>query len=69
MRAGDIQRFGAIVRTANQFRPGGMVTEVDLDDEAGVYIYEVEIVAPSGVEWNVDYDAKTGAVLSQRRGN
>lgn len=69
MRAGDILRFGAILRTANQFRPGGVVTEVDLDDEAGIYIYEVEVVSRGGIEWDVDYDAKTGAVLSQRRGN
>lgn len=67
IRAGDILPFGAIVRTGNQFRPGGVITEVDLDEEAGIYIYEVEVVGPAGIEWGVDYDAKTGAVLSQRR--
>lgn len=69
IRAGDILPFGAIVRAGNQFRPGGVVTEVDLDDEAGIYIYEAEIVDRQGIEWDVDYDAKTGAVLSQRRGD
>jgi uncharacterized membrane protein YkoI len=67
VRTGEILSFGAILPRAQQVQSGSVLTEADLDNEAGIYVYEVEIVNRRGIEWEVDFDAQTGAVRSQRR--
>jgi uncharacterized membrane protein YkoI len=42
---------------------------MDLDDETGLFNYEVGIVDLQGIEWDFDYDAKSRAVLGYRRGD
>jgi uncharacterized membrane protein YkoI len=42
---------------------------MDLDDETGLFNYEVGIVDPQSIEWDFDFDAKIGAVLGNRRGD
>jgi uncharacterized membrane protein YkoI len=67
VRIGEILSFAAILSKVQQVQSGSVVTEADLDGKAGVYVYEVEIVTRRGIEWDVDFDAQTGAVLRQRR--
>jgi uncharacterized membrane protein YkoI len=43
------------------------VVEIDLDRKRGRYIYEIEIVDDQGVEWELDYDARTGELLRTER--
>jgi uncharacterized membrane protein YkoI len=69
IRAGDILPFGAIVRRGNLVRLCRVVTEMDLDDETGLFNYEVGIVDPQSIEWDFDFDAKIGAALGYRRGD
>ncbi|MFS0654396.1 PepSY domain-containing protein [Bacillus sp. 179-C3.3 HS] len=43
----------------------GTVTDSDLDQEDGVYIYEIEITTPNGDEVDFEISAKTGKILKQ----
>jgi len=47
--------------------PGATVTDSELEDEYGRYIYKVELRDTQNVEWDVDMDAKTGEVLKDER--
>ena len=47
--------------------PGSTVTDSELEEEYGRYIYKVELRDAQNVEWDVDLDAKTGEVLKDAR--
>lgn len=47
--------------------PGATVTDTELEDSYGRYIYKVELRDGQNVEWDVDLDAKTGEVLKDVR--
>lgn len=47
--------------------PGATVTDTELEDSYGRYIYKVELRDAQNVEWDVDLDAKTGEVLKDER--
>lgn len=47
--------------------PGATVTDTELEDSYGRYIYKVELRDSQNVEWDVDLDAKTGEVLKDER--
>ncbi|MHC6224997.1 PepSY domain-containing protein [Pseudomonas sp. X10] len=49
--------------------PGSTVTDTELENEYGRYIYKVELRDAQNVEWDVDLDAKTGEVLKDERDN
>jgi len=49
--------------------PGATVTDTELEDRYGRYIYKVELRDAQNVEWDVDLDAKTGEVLKDERDN
>lgn len=49
--------------------PGATVTDSELEDEYGRYIYKVELRDAQSVEWDVDFDAKTGEILKDARDN
>ncbi|MBM7607734.1 putative membrane protein YkoI [Lysinibacillus composti] len=42
----------------------GTVTEVELDDENGLVVYDVEINAKDGTQQSVKVDAKTGKIVN-----
>lgn len=42
----------------------GQVLDVELDDEDGVLIYEIELLGPGGRKLELEYDASTGRLLS-----
>ncbi|CAG8868787.1 hypothetical protein PS627_03170 [Pseudomonas fluorescens] len=47
--------------------PGATVTDTELEDSYGRYIYKVELRDGQNVEWDVDLDAKTAEVLKDER--
>ena len=47
--------------------PGATVTDSELEEEYGRYIYKVELRDAQNVEWDVDMDARTGEVLKDER--
>jgi uncharacterized membrane protein YkoI len=45
----------------------GTIVDADVDRKFKKYYYEIEIVDAQGVEWQVDIDAKTGAVRKVKK--
>jgi uncharacterized membrane protein YkoI len=45
----------------------GRVLEVDLEEEHGNWIYEIELLDPSGTVWELEVDATNGTVLERER--
>lgn len=58
-----IKSLDELKATAVAKHPGATVTDSELEDEYGRYIYKVELRDKQNVEWDVDLDAKTGEVL------
>ena len=50
-----------IVQVRNDYP--GEILEIELDDEDGRYIYEVEVIGEDGSEIELEIDAGTGEVL------
>lgn len=42
----------------------GRVLDVELEDEDGAFVYEIDLLAPGGRKIEVVYDARTGRLLS-----
>ncbi|MFQ6331099.1 PepSY domain-containing protein [Nocardia sp. CWNU-33] len=45
--------------------PGSTVISAELDAEKGTTVWEVELRAPDGIEYEVTVDSNTGAVLGR----
>jgi uncharacterized membrane protein YkoI len=50
-----------------KLHPGATITDTDLDNHFNGYEYEVELRLADGTEWDVDFDATTGKVLSNKQ--
>ncbi|MFP3446739.1 PepSY domain-containing protein [Pseudomonas sp. SIMBA_067] len=69
VNAKTIKSLDELKATAVAKHPGATVTDSELEDEYGRYIYKVELRDTQNVEWDVDLDAKTGEVLKDERDN
>ena len=49
--------------TALEAKPG-TITSLELEREAGIIIWQLDITADDGSEWELDIDSETGEVLS-----
>jgi len=67
LNAGTIQTFEKLNETALALHPGAQIDETELEEEYGRYVYQVEIRAADGVEWDVELDATNGAVLKNHQ--
>lgn len=71
LKAGTIMDLEKLNQAALAQHPGttaANITDTELDQTAtGSYVYQVEIRDAKGVEWDVDLDAKTGQVLSNKQ--
>jgi len=47
--------------------PGSTVTDTEVEDVYGRYVYKAELRDAQSVEWDVDIDAKTGEVLKDEK--
>jgi uncharacterized membrane protein YkoI len=67
-RAADAVATGAVLPLAEvlarlaQTHPGDVI-EVELDDEDGIVVYDLDIVTPDGRLLEIEINAATGAVL------
>ena len=52
--AGTIVSFEKLNATALTKHPGAKITETELEEEYGKYIYQVEMRDPQGIEWDLD---------------
>lgn len=65
--AGTIVSFEKLNATAIAKHPGSTITETELEEEYGKYIYQVEIRDPQGVDWDLELDAVSGVVLKDHQ--
>ncbi|MCP1441161.1 putative membrane protein YkoI [Pseudomonas sp. GGS8] len=71
LKDGTILDMQKLNQAALAEHPGSTVaniTDTELEHTAtGTYVYQVEIRDEKGVEWDVDVNAKTGKVLSNKQ--
>ena len=65
--AGTIVSFETLNATALAKHPGSTITETELEEEYGKYIYQVELRDPQGIEWDLELDAVSGQVLKDHQ--
>ncbi|KPN87432.1 PepSY domain-containing protein [Pseudomonas nunensis] len=65
--AGTIVSFEKLNAIALAKHPGAKVTETELEEEYGKYIYQVELRDPQGIEWDLELDAVSGQVLKDHQ--
>lgn len=63
--AGEILPLETILEKTSELYPDSRVIETEFEEERGGYVYEVEFVDVNGVVWEVEFDAGSGAVISQ----
>jgi uncharacterized membrane protein YkoI len=62
--AGTILSLEKITEIARSIKPGEILdTELERSYKTGIYIYEIEILDPKGVVWELDINAKTGELM------
>ncbi len=64
--AGDILPLERIIEEARRQTGDGVILDVELEDE-GRWIYEVKALSPDGRIVKLEYDARTGALLKEKR--
>jgi len=60
--AGEVMALEAILAKAQAQHPGRVIG-TELEHEGGRYVYEVELVDPQGVVWELRFDGKSGALI------
>ncbi|CAM3691712.1 Peptidase [Pseudomonas reidholzensis] len=66
-KAGTVQSLQKLADVAKAKHPGATITDSELENEYGRYIFKVELRDAQNVEWDVDLDAKTGEVLKDKQ--
>ncbi|WP_223422310.1 PepSY domain-containing protein [Tateyamaria pelophila] len=66
LEAGEILPLSQILAVAGTVRPGRVI-EVELEREDGRWVYELELVTPEGVLYEMEIDAATATVLDLER--
>jgi uncharacterized membrane protein YkoI len=65
--AGTIVSFEKLNATALTKHPGATITDTELEEEYGKYIYQVELRDPQGIEWDLELDAASGQILKDHQ--
>ncbi|MET3457567.1 MULTISPECIES: PepSY domain-containing protein [Pseudomonas] len=65
--AGTILSFERLNAAALAKHPGATLTETELEEEYGKYIYQVGLHDKKGIEWDVELDATNGKVLKNHQ--
>ena len=65
--AGTIMSFEKLNAIALAKHPGATVTETELEQEYGKYIYQIDLRDPQGLEWDLELDAVSGQVLKDHQ--
>ena len=67
VKEGKIKSLESMNAEALKLYPGATITDTDLDNHFNGYEYEVELKTADGKEFDVDFDATTGKVLSNKQ--
>ncbi|KTC32623.1 peptidase [Pseudomonas sp. ABAC61] len=65
--AGTIVSFEKLNAMALSRHPGASISETELEEEYGKYIYQVELRDPQGLEWDLELDAVSGQLLKDHQ--
>ncbi|MFP0195803.1 PepSY domain-containing protein [Pseudomonas sp. PHC1] len=65
--AGTIVSFEKLNATALARHPGSTITDTELEEQYGKYIYQIELRDPQGLEWDLELDAVSGQVLTDHQ--
>lgn len=65
--AGTIVSFEKLNATALARHPGSTITDSELKEKYGKYLYQVDLRDPQGLEWDVELDAVSGQVLKDHQ--
>ncbi len=63
---GEIRPLPEIIEKAQKEHPGQII-EVELEEEKGKIIYELEFLDQQGRVWEMKFDAKTGDLLESKQ--
>ena len=63
---GDILALEQILQAARQ-QHAGRVLEIELEERSGELVYEVEILDASGEVFEMNFDARSGALLGEEQ--
>ena len=63
---GHILPLEKILKAAQAEHPGRVI-EVELDDDDGRYVYEIELLDEHGEVWELYFDASTGKLIKRER--
>jgi len=64
--AGEILPLEQVIAKARQQR-NGHILEIELELEDGRYIYELEMLDDNGTIWELEYDAKSGELITHKK--
>ncbi|VVP60577.1 PepSY domain-containing protein [Pseudomonas fluorescens] len=67
VKDGKIKPLEELNKIALKMHPGMTITDTDLDNHFNGYEYQVELRDTNGIEWDVELNAATGEVLSNRQ--
>ncbi|WP_417694749.1 PepSY domain-containing protein [Pseudomonas sp.] len=65
--AGTILSVEKLNATALSKHPGAALTDTELEQEYGKYIYQVDLRDAQGVDWELELDAVDGKVLKNHQ--
>ncbi|MFI8482726.1 PepSY domain-containing protein [Pseudomonas sp. NPDC078700] len=65
--AGTIKDFQLLNDTALKLHPGGRISETELEQEYGKYVYQLEVKDKDGIKWDVELDATSANVLKNHQ--
>lgn len=65
--AGTVKNFEQLNATALEQHPGATITETELEEEYGRYIYQLDIRDKQGIKWDIEMDAASGKILKNQQ--
>ncbi|MGI3748708.1 MAG: PepSY domain-containing protein [Janthinobacterium lividum] len=65
--AGTIQSFEKLNAVALAKHPKSTITDTELEQEYGKYVYQIDLRDAQGVEWDVEVDAVSGQILKDHQ--
>ena len=65
--AGTIVSFEKLNATALAKHPGAKISETELEEEYGKYIYQIELRDQQGIQWDLELDAVSGQLLKDHQ--
>lgn len=62
-REGLIMPLETLVQRAMERYPGARLLEAELEEDDGIYIYEIELLTTNGIARELEFDARDGRLL------